>query len=76
MCFPLVSHSVDPVCFKISHLHQIISSNKFHQLDYYIPHFTRELCKHHVRAPGQEKISPELDKFDFIYISLPMLFSI
>ena len=30
-------------------LYQIISSHQFHQLSYYILHFKRELCKHHVR---------------------------
>ena len=48
---PLISRSVDPVCFNISPLYQIISSHQFHQLDYYIPHLQRELCKHNVRDP-------------------------
>ena len=51
MFLSLVSRSVDPVCFNISPLYQIISLHQFHQLSYYIPHFERELCKHHVRYP-------------------------
>ena len=51
MFLPLISRSVDPVCFNISPLYQIISSHQFHQLSYYIPHFKRELCKDHVRDP-------------------------
>ena len=56
MFLPLVSRSVDPVCFNISSLYHIISSHQFHQLSYYIPHFKREICKHHV----QKKTFPEL----------------
>ena len=49
---PLVSRSVDLVCFNISPLYQIISSHQFYQLSYYIPHFKRDLCReHHVRDP-------------------------
>ena len=32
MFLPLVSRSVDPVCFNITPLYQIISSYQFHQL--------------------------------------------
>ena len=39
MFLPLVSRSVDPVCFNISPLYQIISSHQFHQLRYYITPF-------------------------------------
>ena len=35
MFLPLVSRAVDPVCFNISPLYQIISSHQFHQLSYY-----------------------------------------
>ena len=45
-------------------VYQIISSHQFHQLSYYIPHFKRELCKHHVRDPEstriRKKTSPDL----------------
>ena len=64
MFLTLVSRSVDPVCFNISPLYQTISSHQFHQLSYYIPHFKRELCKHHVRDPESTRLrknpSPEL----------------
>ena len=50
MFLPLVSRAVDPVCFHISPLYQIISLQQFHQLSYYTI-FKRELCKHHVRDP-------------------------
>ena len=56
MFLPLVSRSVDPVCINISPLYQIISSHQFHQLSYYIPHFKRELCKHHVRDPESTRL--------------------
>ena len=52
----VVFRSVDPVCFNISPLYQIISSHQFHQLSYYIPHFKRELCKHHVRDPESTRL--------------------
>ena len=51
MSLPLVSRSVDPVCFSISPLYQIISSHQFHQPSYYIYYFKQVLCKHHVRDP-------------------------
>ena len=68
MFLPLVSRSVEPVCFKISPLYQIISDINFTSLAIICPFQTlRELCKHHVRdpdtvtAPGSEKkVSPEL----------------
>ena len=53
---PLVSRSVDPVCFNISPLYQIIYSHQFYQLSYYIPHFKQELCKHHVRDPESTRL--------------------
>ena len=59
--FPLISRSLDPVCFNISPLYQIISSHQFHQLSYYILHFKQKLCKYHVgsyvtlKAPVSEK---------------------
>ena len=56
MFLPLVSRSVDPVRFNISFLYQIITSHQFHQLSYYIPHFKRELCKHHVRDPESTRL--------------------
>ena len=56
MFLPLVSRYVDPVCFNISPLYQIISSHHFHQLSYYIPHLKRELCKHHVPDPESTKL--------------------
>ena len=56
MFLPLVSRSVDPVCFIISPLYQIISSHQFQQLRYYIPHLKRELCKHHVRDPESTRL--------------------
>ena len=63
MFLHLVSRSVDPVCFNISPLYQIIFSHQFHQLSYYIPHSKRELCRHHVRDPEstrlRKKTSPE-----------------
>ena len=52
----LVSRSVDPVCFNISPLYQIITSHQFQQLSYYIPHFKRELCEHHVRDPESTRL--------------------
>ena len=56
MFLPLISRSVDPVCFNISPLYQNISSHQYHQLSYYIPHFKRELCKHHVRDPKSTRL--------------------
>ena len=53
---PLVSRSVDPVCFNIPPLYQIITSHQFQQLSYYIPHFKRELCEHHVRDPESTRL--------------------
>ena len=44
MFLPLISRSVNPVCFNISPLYQIISLHQLHQLSYYRPHFKRELC--------------------------------
>ena len=64
MFLPLVPRYVDPVCFNISPLYQIISSHQFHQLSYYIPHLKQELCKHHVHDPEstrlRKKTFPEL----------------
>ena len=37
MFLPLVSRSVDPVCFNISPLYHTISSHQFHQLLLYPP---------------------------------------
>ena len=56
MFLPLVSRSVVPVCFNISPLYEIISSHQFEQLSYYIPHFKRELGKHHVRDPESTRL--------------------
>ena len=56
MFLPLVSRSVDSVCFNMSPLYQIISSHQFQQLSYYIPHCKRELCKHHVRDPESTRL--------------------
>ena len=62
MFLPLVSRSVDPVCFNISPLYQIISSHQFHQLSYYIPHLKRELCKHHVRDPESTRLRKNISR--------------
>ena len=63
MFLPLISRSVDPVCFNIglSPLYQIISSHQFHQLSYYPPFQTRirGLCKHHVRDPESTRLRKE-----------------
>ena len=53
---PLVSRSVDSVCFNMSPLYQIISSHQFQQLSYYIPHCKRELCNYHVRDPESTRL--------------------
>ena len=80
MFLPLISRYVDPVRFNISPLYQIISSHHFHQLSYYIPHFKRELFKHHVRDPessdqAQTKASPELhiERIDLQLLSNKLL---
>ena len=44
------------ICFNISLLYQFISSHQFHQPSYYISHFKRELCKHHVRDPESTRL--------------------
>ena len=80
MFLPLVFRSVNPVCLNISPLYQIISPHQFHQLSNYIPHFKRELCKHHVRDPESTRLrqqtSPELHiaRIDFQLLSNKLQF--
>ena len=73
MFLPLVSRSVDPVCFNISPLYQIISSHPFHQLSYYIPYFKRELCKHHVRDPESTRLRKNPPELHIELIDLQLL---
>ena len=73
MFLPLVSRSVDPVCFTISPLYQIISSHQFHQLSYYIPHLKQELCKHHVRDPENTRLKKTFPELQIKRIDLQLL---
>ena len=58
MLLPLVSRSVDPACFNISPLYQIISSHQFHQLTSYLPIPNENyvtITYVTLKAPGSEK---------------------
>ena len=65
MFLPLVSRSVDPVCFNISLLYQIISSYhiNFTSLAIISPILNENYLRITyvtLKAPGSEKISPKL----------------